>query len=269
MISLNVEIVREGTGRPVVLLHGWLGTHRDFLPMLESDAFALGDRPVLAVDLPAHGESEDFDAEWSFDDAAEAVLLAVSEVCDPTDGQAIDLVGYSMGGRLALYIAATRGHRVHRLVLIGAHPGLEHPQDQRDRREVDSDRAVALVDQPTEFLKEWAKLDLFGPATSDGWKAVRERRADKADDRAFGWSRALVSLSLGRQPVLWMAPLAAEIPTLYVVGSRDEKYAELAQTLKQLNGELVDVALVVNAHHAPHLDRPATVARRVAGFLKE
>lgn len=268
MISLHVEKLREGSGRPIVLLHGWLGTHHDWEGVLGSTAFALEDRPVLAIDLPAHGESEDFDGRWGFEEASEAVLVAVSKVVHTAKGESIDLVGYSMGGRLALYIAATRAHRIHRLALIGAHPGYEHPRDRRDRRDLDDQRATDLLDQPEPFLEDWAYLGLFGPHASDAWKAVLRRRREHADERAFGWSRALIALTTGDQPSLWMVPLAAEIPTLYMVGARDEKYVEFARVFNELNGDQVDVALIVNAHHAAHLDRPDAVAQRIGDFLR-
>lgn len=258
-MTLKLHLLQEGEGRPIVLLHGFMGSGLDWQSCVDERAFPR--RPTYAFDLPAHGESDDFEGEWGFVEAVEAVLDTV-----PLDGP-FDLVGYSLGGRLALYLAGTNPGRIERLALIGANPGIEHPQDRVDRQTLDSGRAALLAEAPDVFVSEWAELDLFGPATSAAWKALRQRRADAAPASGYRWARALTSLSVGRQLLLWNVPYLIEKRTLFIAGARDEKYVEVAREFRNQNPDHVELAFIVAAHHAPHLDRPDAVAEKLRDFF--
>lgn len=259
-MKLNLRQLREGEGTPTVLLHGWMGCSADFEPLAADEAF--DGTPIFAIDLPGHGESADSDAEYDFAEVAQWVA-------DALPAPVVDLVGYSMGGRVALYVAGTQPSRIARLVLIGAHPGIEHPGDLRERLEQDAQRATELIEAPAGFVQAWSKLDLFGSAQTPAWRATLKRRAESADDRAFGWGRALICLSLGRQLSLWNVPYGLGVQTLYVVGTRDEKYIDVAREFKAQNPTVASVGLIVGAHHAPHLDRPDAVAARIASFFAD
>lgn len=103
----------EGTGRPVLFLHG-LASHaaRDW-PAQEW-APVLGGRPAVRIDLPAHGRS-----------AGVGVLPArgvVALIADAVAGEEVDVVAYSLGARLAWALAGNPGTTVRRLVLGGLSP---------------------------------------------------------------------------------------------------------------------------------------------------
>ena len=126
---------------------------------------------------------------------------------------------------------------------------------------------MALNADAAAFLNEWRAQELFGPATSAPWQAVAARRAETAATRAFGWSRALLCLSVGRQLSLWNVPYGVNLPTLFVVGTKDEKYLDIAREFGAQNPSFTTIALIGGAHHAAHLDQPADVARRISQFL--
>lgn len=259
-MRLHLRELRAGSGIPIVLLHGWLGCGADFEAFADAPQF--DGRTVLAFDLVGHGESPDPDREYDFADVARWVVEALPS---PT----VDLVGYSMGGRVALYVAGMHRERIRRLALIGAHPGIDHPQHQRDRLELDAERATSLIADPASFLEQWQTLELFGPATSAPWAAVRARRVEASAATVFGWSRALLCLSTGRQLSLWNVPYGVALPTLFAVGAHDEKYLDVAREFAALNPAVVSIGLIVGAHHAAHLDRPLDLARRVCQFLDD
>lgn len=257
-MKLHIHELRAGTGTPVVLLHGWLGSGADFEELAASSHF-LG-RRMLAVDLPGHGASPDYDREYDFAEVASWVAEAVGP--DP-----VDLVGYSLGGRVALYVAGMHRGLVRRLALIGANPGIDHPVEQRKRLELDAERATRLMADPGAFLAEWGELALFGPRTSTAWRGVEARRAASLATHAYGWARALLCLSVGRQLSLWNVPYGVSLPSLYLVGIKDEQYVAVAREFAAQNAEFAKVALIGGAHHAAHLDRPDETARRLVDFL--
>ncbi|MFK3676185.1 alpha/beta fold hydrolase [Microbacterium sp. NPDC090218] len=111
--SLFVER-HPGTGRPVVFLHGLASFGAQDWPDAEW-AGVFGDRPRLVVDLPAHGRSPALGSA-----PTSAVLDALAEA---VGGEEIDLVGYSLGARLAWDLAKHPLVSVRRLVLGGLSAG--------------------------------------------------------------------------------------------------------------------------------------------------
>lgn len=115
-IALSVTR-REGTGRPVLFLHGLASRARVDWPATEWDP-VLADHPVVLVDLPAHGDSP---AVGAFSTSAVVELLARA-VATVAPREEIDVVGYSLGARLAWALSGHPGVAVRRVVLGGLSP---------------------------------------------------------------------------------------------------------------------------------------------------
>lgn len=238
---------------PVVFLHGWLGCAADFEAVSAHEALA--GRPREFIDLPGHGSSAL--APTTIKDAVEQLLSAMPHKAH--------VVGYSMGGRLALALAAAHPERVASLVLIGAHPGLKTDDERAQRAAVDLARATSLRENPSAFLRRWGALDLFGPRTSAAWTGVQQRRLASCAEMTHGWAAALQAFSVAKQEDLW--PQLGRTPTLYVAGALDQKYRDVARRLDGRSG--VRVALIPDAHHSPHLDQPERTARAIATLLDD
>jgi len=115
-IALSV-LRREGTGRPVLFLHGLASRARLDWPAAEWDP-VLADRPALLVDLPAHGDSPAVGVLST----SRVVDLLTQAVAAVAPGEEIDVVGYSLGARLAWALAGHPEVAVHRLALGGLSP---------------------------------------------------------------------------------------------------------------------------------------------------
>jgi len=114
---VRVNVVRRGSGDPIVFLHG-LGTSAASWAAV---AEALADRyETLAVDLIGHGESAVPDDAGEY--RRDRVLADIDEVCALVDRRPL-LVGHSLGGYLALAYAATRPGAVRGLVVVNTGPG--------------------------------------------------------------------------------------------------------------------------------------------------
>lgn len=115
-ITLSVTR-REGTGRPVLFLHGLASRARLDWPSAEWDP-VLADRPALLVDLPAHGDSPAVGIRSTSD----VVDLLAQASATAAPGEEIDVVGYSLGARLAWALAGHPAAAVRRVVLGGLSP---------------------------------------------------------------------------------------------------------------------------------------------------
>lgn len=103
----------HGSGHPLVLLHGGLGSTEVFAPLLP----ALTERrSVLAVDLQGHGRTADVDRPLRYESLADDVAALVTKLGLPE----VDVLGYSLGGGVGLRTAIQHPDLVSRLVVVSA-----------------------------------------------------------------------------------------------------------------------------------------------------
>jgi 2-succinyl-6-hydroxy-2,4-cyclohexadiene-1-carboxylate synthase len=248
----------SGSGVPVTLLHGFLQDHRSWSDLLQRMP---GDRRWVRIDLPGHGGSRDVRA--GIAGAAEGVV----QVWDALGIERSHLVGYSLGGRAALYLAASHPERLLSLLTIGAHAGLEAPEraprlasDQRLAAEIEAKGIDWLAD-------EWPRNPMFS--------GVARRRPDLAEplDRmrrsqdAAGVAAALREMGAAATDPFWDRLGAIEIPSLFVAGAEDGRYVEMA--LRLAAGVPHGRARIVpDAGHSVHLEQPERFAELLAAHLR-
>jgi 2-succinyl-6-hydroxy-2,4-cyclohexadiene-1-carboxylate synthase len=248
--------------RPVrrIWLHGFLGCPEDWDPLRRELGAGPGPAPAgeLAPWLPGHGPSP-----TAVPDSLDAWVDRLLEEVGGTDP--LELVGYSLGGRLALRLALRLPERVRRLVLLGASPGLESPAQRAQRMQIDRERAAQLTTRGlTEFIEDWYRQPLFQSfrerPEAAGWL---ERRAQ---GQAAALAAALVAASPGAQASLWPRLPELPMPVLWLAGERDAVYAasSLRAAARCPRGTW---ALVPGAGHAAQLEEPGATAERIRAFL--
>ncbi|MGH7856796.1 MAG: 2-succinyl-6-hydroxy-2,4-cyclohexadiene-1-carboxylate synthase, partial [Candidatus Binatia bacterium] len=242
-----VEVADEGTpaGECVVLLHGFLGSRESWS---ELRAALAGERRVVSVDLPGHGGTRVGAGSFSMEGAAAAAI----EALEALGIRGFDLVGYSMGGRLALYLAVTRAERVARLVLESASAGLADASERAVRRAADEERAARIEREGVEaFVMYWERLPLFASlADLPPERRERLRRLRLSCDPA-GLAASLRGMGTGVQPWLGEQLGKLRMPVLVVAGSRDARFAAIARELATSIPQ-ARLAIVGNAGHVPH-----------------
>lgn len=245
---------------PLCLIHGFMGSMADWQPVvtgLDDQAFC------LRVDLPGHGKSID---RPSYLYSMEGATQALADVLDEVGIHRCSLVGYSMGGRVALYFALFHPGRVRRLVLESASPGLPTEAERAERRAVDEQRARRIEDDLETFLEDWYRKSLFASLSRHGLveEMVRRRVANNADELA----RALRGLSPGEQPSLWNRLPELDVPTLVLTGALDEKYCAITER----TAERIPAArhvVVPGAGHNVHAERPQAYLAQLGRFFDE
>jgi pimeloyl-ACP methyl ester carboxylesterase len=110
-LKLYYEI--HGTGRPLILLHGGVGASEMFEPVLPA---LTGNRQIIAVHLQAHGQTADIDRPLSFQSMADDIAALIKHL----DLEKADILGYSLGGGVALQTSIRHPNRVRKLVIISA-----------------------------------------------------------------------------------------------------------------------------------------------------
>lgn len=239
----------QGTGPNLLLLHGMFGCAEDWTDL----ARLLETRYQLIIpDLPGFGGSRNLERvqDWGYD-------LITKLLLNQLDRLGVDKcswLGYSLGGRLALYAASIVPERIDKLYLLGAGPGLEDPQERKDRLLLDTERAQRIINLGLEkFFDKWYRAELFSTlfANKELLHKVIERRL-RHNSEAWA-SQMLVQLSPGKVPALWEALKNLTIPTKYVVGAHDKKYCAIADQVMRHNPKIM-VEVIQTVGHSLHLE---------------
>ncbi len=236
---------------PVCLaLHGFTGDGLDFAPL----ATRLRHARWLAPDLIGHGLSDAPEALEPY--TMRACVEQLIALLDALSLPQVVVLGYSMGGRVALQLATHHPERVSALIAIGATPGLEGA-DARAARVAHDEALAARIEAigAAAFLEEWQQGAIIAtqrrmPAR---WRAVMQTR--RASARALGLANSLRGMGTGAMAPCWGALSDLTMPVTLMTGEQDEKFCEIARQM----GARVPHArhhTLRGAGHACHLERP-------------
>ncbi len=203
---------------PIVFLHGFLGDPSDwdavisFLPKFH----------CIPISLPGHGKTP----------------FATDFTTWMPNIRSFHLVGYSLGGRLALQYAKLFPERIASLTLASSHLGLKNEEEKKKRLQVDEQWAEKLRTLSLkEFLSLWYEQPLFGHFKPDLSKRLEHDPQQLA--------LALLHFSLAKQS--YIEPKNA----LILVGEKDQRYRDL----------FPHANIIPNAAHMIHLENPLAFAR--------
>jgi 2-succinyl-6-hydroxy-2,4-cyclohexadiene-1-carboxylate synthase len=253
-VPLHVEQRGSGSGPAIVLLHGFTQTGRLWGPF--GDALAR-DHMLFAIDLPGHAGSDAIRA-----DLPATADLVRQTVASSVGSEPCDLLGYSLGARVALHVATGTDLPLRRLVLVGATGGIEDPDARQRRRMADAATADALEasGDVAGFIKRWVSGPMF------------DRLADAADSQerlrnsAAGLASSLRLAGTGTQEPLWDRVASLSVPLLALAGTDDTRFG--AHALRLAHSAPGGVAsLVPGGGHAVHLAQPDLVGRLVGHWL--
>ena len=262
LIRFNVRACGTQGGAPLLLLHGFMGCSADW----KAVASALhGNRYILAFDLPGHGGTE------VLSDEGYRVERCAEELIGWLDQSGIDkcsAIGYSMGGRLALHLAATFPDRFESIVVESASPGLKGEEDRAERRKSDA----ALIDKLRngtleEFIADWYRQPLFA-SLSTSPEIYEEMVKRRLRNKPEGLALSLAHMGAGAQESLWdqLGNISARV--MLVAGEYDAKYRTI---LGEAHGLIAGskFAVVARTGHNTHLENPEGFLEVANSFLEE
>lgn len=262
-VSLNVEVRQAGPA--LLLLHGFTGSGATWTPHLE----AWWKFTTIAVDLLGHGRSAcpADPARYGMERCVEDLLALL----DQLGVQRTAVLGYSMGGRVALHLALRLAlqapDRLWALVLESASPGISSASERQTRRTSDAALADSIEqDGLAAFVDRWQALPLFATQAQLP-AAVRDAlRHQRMAHTPHGLANSLRGLGAGMQEPVLHSLGHVRVPVLLLAGARDTKYCALARRMATVLPH-PRVAIVPESGHAIHLERPVIFADTVERFL--
>ena len=149
-----------GSALTCFLLHGFLGDRRDLEPVRRKLS-SLGRFNVVALDFPHHGDAARLSCKGACGGStAVAAVENAIERFTPAGGRVI-LVGYSMGGRLALQLASRNESRVAAVVVLGSNPGIEDVDQRAERAQRDEKLASRLRAMTPSDFDAWLRNEWY------------------------------------------------------------------------------------------------------------
>jgi 2-succinyl-6-hydroxy-2,4-cyclohexadiene-1-carboxylate synthase len=234
----------------LILLHGFAGTGRMWDPVI---GHLDGERyRALAPDIRGHGSAHTR-RPISFDACAQDVIDLAAEP--------VTLVGYSMGGRIALHAALAAPQRFTRLVLIATTAGIGDAATRAARAAADEQLARFMETHDIHaFADRWSAQPLFADTPPE---AAAFWRANILDNHPSALAAAMRGLSAGRMLELWDRLGELTMPATVVVGASDARFRAFGE---RLVAGLPDARLVVipGVGHGVPRDAPVLTAEAIA-----
>lgn len=254
MLHSQLKLPSEPNKKPLLLcLHGLLGSGKDWQACLNE----LDDYPQLLIDLPGHGLSQHLSCD-GFESCCQLINQTIRSVlgCSSLSRQTpIIVVGYSLGGRIAMYAVAKEllsCFNIQLVIIEAGNFGLQDEEARTVRWSNDQYWAERFTKQPIEqVLSDWYQQGVFSSLNHEQRQTLIAKRSDNLGDSV---AKMLLSTSLAKQPYLLSDLQQSLLPVHYLCGDKDAKFCQLAKE-SQLSFSQID-----NAGHNVHQEQPKQVA---------
>ena len=252
----------QETPQTLVLLHGFTGSAAGWGQQM--DILADYGLLIIAIDLLGHGQSDaPEDAKRYSIEYCQKDILAALQTLGVHESHAI-ILGYSMGGRIALYTAFSGFFRS--LILESASPGLEDPVEREKRRTSDEALAASIEREGIPaFIERWEHLPLFASQRTLSFECREALHRQRLQNNATGLAQSLRGVGTGVQPSLYARLPTLHIPVLLIAGELDTKFTTIAKHMAQALPQS-QLHIIPAAGHTVHLEQPQLFTSLVGDF---
>jgi 2-succinyl-6-hydroxy-2,4-cyclohexadiene-1-carboxylate synthase len=262
LAGANYNVSTVGAGAPLMLLHGFTGSAQSW----DDHRAALSPRfRMIMPDLLGHGRSDAPSDPQRY--PIERCVADLIAILDALEVERTHLLGYSMGGRVALAMAIEYPRRIASLIMESASPGLAEASARQAR--VASDNALAgLIEREgmEAFVARWERMPLFASQERMPERARMRLRAQRLANNPTGLANSLRGLGTGVQEPLWKRLGELEVPSLIMAGELDAKFVDIARAMAAaIRGRRL--AIVAGAGHTIHLEQPDAFRQLVIEFM--
>lgn len=253
------HVTIQGEGPPVVLLHGFTSTGKTWEAITNDLKLNF---TVIVIDLPGHGKTVTPDR--TMDECCTDLAFLLQSL----HYTRVHMVGYSMGGRIALSLANRYPELILSLILESASPGL-HTEKERFERKSKDDKLARKIEEEgiRSFVSFWEKLPLFASQKILPEESRARIQAERLSQKEAGLAMSLREMGTGSQTSLWNKLETIDIPIMLIVGALDHKFVAINKEMQKF---LPDASLVIveDAGHTVHIERPNRYTKVIKQFFQ-
>ena len=260
-IELNYCLKGDKKNPVLLLLHGFMGNSEDFNSVISllSQEFC-----CLTVDLPGHGKTKIYGGEeyYTMPNTAQALI----ELLDSLKIDQCFLAGYSMGGRLALYMTLEFSSRFQKVILESASPGLKSELARSLRIQADQKLAQQLeTTNFKSFLSNWYNQPIFNSLRNHSdFKPLIDYRLN---NNPLELAKSLRQMGIGKQSSLWEKLKHNKIPLLLLVGEYDRKFRLINTEMAHIC-PVAQLKIISHTGHNIHLENMQEWSIQVKQFCQ-
>ena len=255
------ETLGDSEKPALLMLHGFMGAGSDWRDVAEKLS---QDFYCILPDLPGHGANTPSSTSQTL--SLSTLAASLDFFLEQLSIRKTYILGYSLGGRIALRYALDYPEKVASLILESANPGIEDESLRKERLTLDGQRAAALIATGMDtFIETWYGMPLFStlhqyPGRLSALKIQRKKNNPTLVNRF------LVQLSPGLQTPLWTRLAELQMPVLLLAGQLDQKYVAVTT---QMAASISDArqAIIPDAGHNTHWEKPKEFSDIVKHFL--
>ncbi|MBD3110556.1 2-succinyl-6-hydroxy-2,4-cyclohexadiene-1-carboxylate synthase [Bacillus sp. AGMB 02131] len=260
-VSYYVELY--GKGEPLLLLHGFTGDQSTWSQLIQT----LQENYLCIVpDLIGHGKSESPQDFSRYE--LKQVAADLKKMLGNLNIASCNVLGYSMGGRLALQFSVLYPESTKTLLLESASPGLLLPEERMLRKKQDNQLADRIEQEGIKaFVEYWQSIPLFKTQeklSTEKKAAIYEQRVSNSE---LGLANSLRGMGTGMQQSLWEELTILQFPVLLLTGEYDEKFCKIAEKMSKMIPNC-EWQTICEVGHAIHVEDSEMFGRIVSGFIE-
>lgn len=263
-IKINIEHFNsfDKQNDTVLLIHGFtssLEDWRDIYPNLDERFNYVG------IDLIGHGKSDSPTDIEKY--KPESLVSQIHDILDRLSINKVIILGYSMGGRVALNFAVSHPQKMKGLILESTSAGIKNEKDRTERIDSDEELASFIELNGTEkFAERWMDQDIFNTQRRFSDVKLQKIRNRIAQNSKRGLANTLREFSTGKMPYLAAKVNLIQCPVHLISGELDTNYFRLNSELEKKFTNAKN-AVIKNAGHNTHLEEPGRFGNVVNNFL--
>ncbi|WP_246231678.1 2-succinyl-6-hydroxy-2,4-cyclohexadiene-1-carboxylate synthase [Sporosarcina jiandibaonis] len=248
----------------IVFLHGFTGsagTWSEITGLLKEKFH------TIAIDLIGHGKTTAPRDPGRY--SMEKQIADLETLFNELNIEKFILLGYSMGGRIALSYTIMYPKRVESLILESSTPGLKTNNERMERMSNDKLLAQRINSEGIRsFVEFWESIPLFYSQKKLSAEHQQRIRDERLSQNEVGLSNSLLGIGTGSQPSNWHRLKEINVPVLLITGEFDRKFIKIAQEMKKALHYSKHCS-VKDAGHAIHVEKPTLFATMIEEHIQK
>ena len=231
---------------PVLFLHGFSGSSNCWKSIRKEI-----NAPTIAMDIPGHNKSYflNLNEDYTYKDFRTELFLILNKL----NVKKVHLLGYSMGGRLAISFAQKYPETVKSLILESSSLGLVSMEEKEIQTKQDNNLISKINNSMDRFVSHWKENLLFDKQESRNLNAYNELNNNRLKHNKHQLSKSLLSFSKSNMPAFIEAFSTFDCPVFLINGKDDTKYIKINRDMMKIHKKSKQF-IINNSSHNVHLE---------------